>query len=245
MTKIVFFTVVDERNAPYAEMMFNSLKKFHPDVETITYTTKDSDDPHMFYRQKPLFGRLLLEQGYDLVIGMDADQVVTGSLDHLFTDDYDVGVVLNWNRVDPQKYNFPLTVWDIGNENYYNCGLVAMRSLKLVNHWWRICNRSNFVNYRFREQDLLNIICHYGDYDVKCFDHSSNWHGLVSSGEWLNFKLDGDRLYLPVVNNYPEEEKTIKVIHYAGGNVSRKMTFNKDFTPEIATHLKGLCHGKK
>lgn len=243
--KAIAFTVADDNNLAWAVKMANSWKRFNPDVPMEIIDSKrlaQVADPEVFYRATPLFGRLYLEQGYDTVIKVDADSVILSNLNYLFEDDYDLGVVLNWNRVDPQKYSFPLTVWDISNTHYYNCGFVVMKSKKFVDHWWKLCNRPNFVNYRFREQDLMNIMCHYGDYDVRCFDHSNKWHGLISTGEWGNLELRDNKVILPVVDGYPNEEKEINVIHYAGGNVTTKMNFYRDFPRDVAKYLQEITN---
>jgi len=244
---VVFFTIAgDPVNLGYAQKMEKSFHHFHPDIRLEIFgeeEIKKANDPNIFYRATPLYGRILLEK-YPLVIKIDADSVVTGKLDHIIDDKtYDVGCVLNWNRVDPPRYNFPLTVWDIPMQDYMNCGFVAMRSLPFVNQWWRLCLNPKFFNYRFREQDLLNIMYHYGDYSVKCFDHSNQWHGLVSKGEWLNFEKRGEEIFLPIVDKYPDAEKKIKVIHFAGGEIPDKMNFRKYFKGDVMQYLIDLTEG--
>lgn len=251
--KIIAFTLAgDPVNLGYADKMIKSFHHFHPDIEVKIYGEKEkleSGDGGFYYKATPLFGRLLLEK-YDLAIKIDADSIITGSLEHIFEDEtYDVGCVLNWNRVDQSKYPFPLTVWDIPIQDYMNCGFVAMRSMEFVEHWWKLASMPGLNRYRFAEQDLLNIVYHYGNYNVKCFDHSSIWHGLVSKGEWHNFKLIDNKLILPPTkqpdgNLYPSEIKEIKIIHWAGGNVPNKMNFNMGFSPEVGQFLKDLTGGK-
>jgi hypothetical protein len=153
--------------------------------------------------------------------------------------------VSNFNRVDQPKYDFPLTVWDVPIDNYMNCGFVAMRSKKLVEHWLKLCYSPHFEAYRFKEQDFMNILYHYGDYNVKCFDHSDKWHGLLSKGEWMNLKLRNNQIVLPVVNGYPDGEKIIKVIHMAGGEVPDKMNIRKLFTGDVQKRLLELTKYEK
>jgi hypothetical protein len=244
--KPVFFTIAgDPQNLHYAKMMEASLKRFHPDIPLVVFgenEIKETKDPAIFYRATPVFGRILLDK-YDLAIKIDADSIVTGNLDHVLKDEtYDMGNVLNWNRVDQQMYQFPLTVWDIPIEKYMNCGLVAMRSLKLVEHWLKLCYSEKFDHYRFREQDLMNILYWYGNYNVKCFDWTNNWHGIISKGEWMNLELAGNEIVLPPVNGYPDETKTIKVIHMAGGQIPDKMNIQKLFKGEVQKRLLELTH---
>jgi hypothetical protein len=244
--KTVFFTIAgDPTNLHYAKMMEASLKKFHPDIPLVIFgekEVKETNDPGIFYRATPVFGRMLLEK-YDLAVKVDADSIITGNLDHILKDEtYDMGNVLNWNRVDQKMYNFPLTVWDVPIEQYMNCGFVVMRSRQLVEHWLKLCYSDKFEHYRFREQDFMNIIFHYGNYNVKCFDWSNAWHGIVSKGEWLNFRLEGKELVLPPTDGYPTEKKVIKIIHMAGGQVPDKMNIKKLFKDDIAKYLTELTH---
>ncbi len=242
MKEVCFFTIADNNNLRYCEMMKKSLEKFHPDIPLILFGQNQialagATDPQLFYRATPFFARRLLNE-YKTVIKLDADQVVCGSLEHLWKGaDYDLGCVLNGNPTEP-----PYTVWDIHPAEYMNCGLVAVRNLELVDHWWRLCEGPHFNTYQFREQDLMNIIYHYGNYKVKCFDHSDNWHGLVSKGYWQYIELRGNEFVLPKGDrDWPmDKDKTIRVIHWAGGNEPNKMNFNIRFQPEVAKKLEWL-----
>ena len=102
----------------YATMMANSLKKFHP---KIPHFIKKFEHIHNF-RIYALHGKELAKE-YDLVINIDNDSIVTGSLDHIINDDsYDIGGVLNNNLIDPA-----LQTWDTPSQLYINAGLVAIR----------------------------------------------------------------------------------------------------------------------
>lgn len=245
--KYCFFTVADEDNIGYAKKMENSLKKFHPDAPLIIRDLAEVRDLSKFYRATPMIARELINE-YDLVIKIDADSVVTGSLEHIINDEsYDVGCVLNWNRKDPAY-----TVYDVPPMYYMNCGFVAMRSKEFIDHWWKLCHTPFFDNKRFREQDTLNMIYYFGNYKTKCFDQLSNqWHGLVSKSEWLGISKKGDELVVtpPRENSsgdkgfwYDDKEKVVKVIHFGGGNVPNKMNFDIHFQPEVANYLKELTN---
>ena len=166
--KIIAFTVADKANKKHANKMIKSFHKFHPDIEVKIYNEKDVGDDVNYYKATPMFAKELIDD-YDLVIKMDADQIVTGNLDYLFKAQYDVGTVLNFNRADHKMYG-RVTVFDVPPVMYVNCGLVAMRSKSFINHWWNLCNSYHFENLQYKEQDLLNILVHYGDYVVDCFD---------------------------------------------------------------------------
>lgn len=247
--KIICFTVADQANMSYAKMMVNSFHKFHPDIEVKIYNEVDVGDPINYYRQKAMFAKELITD-YDLVLGLDSDQIITGNLDYIFNQEYDVGCVYNFNRVDAVKFGAIKTL-DILPQEYLNCGLVAMRSEKFVNHWWRLCNSYHFGNYQYREQDLMNIMVYYGDYDVCIFDKPNMvekyhaWHGLASKGEWNKIILKGDDLILPANDKYPECDKEIKVIHFAGGKGEVKMNYKVYFNEEVIKRLDYLVSDVK
>ena len=154
----VCFTIADKNNEWMVPYLKNSLRKFHTEEELplIVYGQKELDqipDPAKFYKATPLFARELIKE-YDLVLKLDVDQILFGKLDFILKmKDYDVGTVLNINRVDPSRYGF-VQVFDVPPHVYCNCGLVAMRNEAFVNHWYGLCNSYHFNNLQYREQDL-------------------------------------------------------------------------------------------
>lgn len=246
--KIIAFTCCDRANEPYARMLVNSFKKFHPDIEIRVYGEAEIakfKDPHFFYRQKAVIAKELIGE-YDLVLGLDADQIITGSLDHIFEGKYDVGVVYNWNRVDPPVYG-EIGLMTIQPKEYYNCGLVAMRSKEFVSHWYDLCYSHHFEHMPFREQGFLNLITHYGNYQVKCFDDydaltdTATWNGLMSKGEWNKCIVKDGKLILPASEDgYPKRDVEIKVIHWAGGSEAVKMNYRAYFSEEAIEYLDNL-----
>lgn len=250
--KIIAFTIADEKNRPMADKMINSLHHFHPDIEVKVYGAEDIGAPENWYRQKPLFAKDLIKD-YDLVLGLDCDQIITGSLDYLFTQEYDVAVVQNYSRSDIREYG-PVGVHDIDPLKYFNCGVVAMQSKRFVDHWWALCTSYHFTapQNQYREQDLLNILCHYGDYKVLNLDEYnpeldySAWHGLLSKGEWHRMELQDGKLILPKADDrYPERDKEIKVMHFAGGQGNQnKMKYRLYCSEEVIEYLDMLTGGK-
>jgi hypothetical protein len=119
--KVIFFAACDNNNFPYAITFWRSMTKFHSplDVGMVLYTTEKrpeelkklpsgvkvidldpflKDDQLFFYRQKPILAEPYMDK-YELVVGFDVDQIVTGNLDYIINvADYDVGTVINWNR---------------------------------------------------------------------------------------------------------------------------------------------------
>src|SRR3990172_1013096 len=219
MRKTCFYTIYDAANEQYASMLRNSLKKFHPDIPLIEFTDKEINAsgvarPDIFYMAAPFYAEKLMTEGYEQIIKLDVDQIITGSLGILLTEPHDVAVVYNWNRIDPVQYG-TVGVWDINPQHYYNNGFVSLRSREFVDHWLMLCKRSNIANYRYREQAVLNIICQYGNYNVYILDRVNDWYGIHSKGEWPKCIMKEDIMILPKgEDGYPEEEKTIHAIHW-------------------------------
>lgn len=249
---VVLFTVADNKNMPAAQMFINSVRKFHTEAELPIVIVGEEDvkefnDPHFFYRATPIIGERLLNM-YDLVLKADCDQICFGDLNHIIHDKFswDVGTVLNINRVDPQMYGL-VSCYTIPPQEYYNCGFVAMRNPDFVSHWKKLCFSPDFLKQRFREQDLLNIICRFGEYTVKCLDHYDSfsghqtWNGLVAKGEGLNMKMKDGRVLLPQgKDNYPDRDVIVKLYHFAGGNNEAKMNYRTHFNEDMINYIDWL-----
>lgn len=255
MKPVCFFSIAsDEKNKEYLKMMSNSLKKFHPDIPHLIWDeekVKKYDDPMWLYRSSPAI-MYELRNDYDLIIQINVDQIVTGPLDAMLKGDYELGVVYNYNRIDPTMFN-PVSVLDIPNQYYYNLGTVAVRSKRLIEQWYKLVYSYHFTNYQYREQDLMNIMAYYGDYKVKCFDEydpktkESSWWGLKSKGEWHKCIMRGEKMILPrAIDGYPERDKEIKIIHWAGGNSPMaKMNYRTYFSDECVIYLDWLISDSK
>lgn len=258
----VAFTIADENNMWMVEKFTNSLRKFHSEEELPLVVISGDDlksrlkkDPNFFYRATPIIAKELMQE-YETVFKFDCDQIVTGDLDFLLNSKgWDVGTVINFNRLDAQIYG-AVTVWDIGVQQYYNCGLVAMRSESFIDEWLRLCNSWHFDNYQMREQDLLNILCHYFDYKVKCFDiydpvfQYSAWHGLIAKSEWQNIEIMGDKeakngkrlLLQPTSDGYIPRLTEVKMLHWAGGKDEKKLHYRTRFKEDVITYLDELTN---
>jgi lipopolysaccharide biosynthesis glycosyltransferase len=180
--KTVAFSIADEKNLAWAKALEKSFKHFHPDIPFIIYGDKEIDETHInrpavFYLATPYFARQLIKE-YEQVVKIDADSIVTAPLEILDSpESFDVGVVGNWTR---DGISDSVKVWDIQPQSYFNNGFVVFRSEEIIEHIWKLCMQSNFNNYPYREQDMLNIVCHYGNYKVKVIDHGDSWYGLQS-----------------------------------------------------------------
>lgn len=266
---VVIFTIADRNNFGYAITMINTLRKFH-DWPVILYTNETNKDqlkkvphnvqlvdldpylkdPMFFYRATPIIGEQLL-QGYELVLKLDADQLILGDLSYILTTkDYDVGTVLNTNRVDPGMYGWvELSRIGILPIEYFNCGLVAMRSRKFAHDWMINCFTPQFDRMQYKEQDILNIMCYFGNFNVRCFDHGDGvakmnaWWGLIGKGEWTRAVKKDGKIVVPKGlgdTPYPPADMEIKVAHLGGGNGAKKDNWAAYFPPEIMDVIQEL-----
>ena len=249
--KQIAFCIADERNLPYAQKMINSLRKFHIEEELPVRLITGEElkkylktDEQFFYRATPIIGSELIKD-YDLALKLDADQIITGDLNHVLNDvSYDLGTVLNFNRTDYKTYG-PITTYNIDCSKYMNCGFVAMRNPVFVEHWKKLCYTPElFGTLQYREQDIMNILYYYGNYKTRCFDcpdmltGEAYWGGLISYGEWLKIKLDNDKLILPKSDDgYPTQDVVIKALHWAHGNVADKLNYRIGFNEEVIKRL--------
>ncbi len=272
MTKksVCFFTVGSKEYSKYAIPFLHSLTKFHSpsDIDILWYTNEknplvlqkvptgvklvDLDpylaDPQFYFRQKPVLMEPLLDE-YELVVGFDSDSLILGDLSYIIkTSDYDVGTIINWNRWDEKVY--PLVGGPgIMPIEYFNCSLVALRSKKFAHIWNVDCFSPQFERLQYREQDILNILCYYGNFNVRCFDHGDGlakyyaWHGIIAKGELHNAKLVGDDIIIPKGEGqtpFPPEDMKLKAISLGGGHGAIKDNYSIFFPAEVMVRINEL-----
>ena len=232
--KIIAFNIADEANMKFYEWLKNSWARFVPDVELRLIGGDDlklrlEKDPQFFYRATPTIGLDLLREGYETVIKIDADSIITSDLDHIIKDEevYDVGTVLN---------DLPLRVWDI--QTYWNCGLVVMKSLNFVEHWLYLCMSPHFNTYQYKEQDLLSILASdYFPYRVKCYDQGERLNGLAAKPGWSKCFMRDNKIIAPTLSG----EKQVSVIHFAGGNNDpSKGNYKIRFQDDVVQYIEGI-----
>ena len=184
MKKIVAFTIADNNNLKYYEMMKNSLRKFHSEEELplILFGGNDialTQDREIFYRATPVFLNSLIDE-YETIVKLDCDQIITGNIAHTWEGEFDVAVVHNSNP--RERAVIEVKVWDIPPEAYLNNGLVVVKSAEFVRHWYKLCYSAHFPQYQMREQDLLNILVYYGNYRVKFLDLNDKFPRIINKG---------------------------------------------------------------
>lgn len=241
MDDICFLTIYDQAHGAQAHMLRNSLKHFHPDIPLIEITDKELEGlprPDIFYKAAPYFANKYIDQ-YKTIVKIDIDSLIVGSLQELIDDPlYDVGVVYNFNRMDAQKYGL-IKVWDVPPQSYINNGLVVLRSKEFINHWLALCNKPNFVNYPMREQDLLNILCFYGNYRVKLLDEGPNWYGISAKADWNTAIMKDKDIVIPK-SEFVSVDKVLRVIHFGGGEFGTKMNYGAYFSQEVQDYITSL-----
>ena len=255
---VIVFTAYDEANAKFGENLRKSLRKFHSEEELPLYEvtgdelkTYVADDPLFFYRQKPIIAEKLLKE-YEVVIGLDADQIILGDISYIWkTKDYDVAGVLNFNRVDAEKFG-ALQGWGIHPMEYLNCGLVAMRSEKFVHDWLVWCFSPQFDRLQYKEQDGLNALVYHGNWNVRVLDHmdkqggNESWWGLIAKADYPRAILKNKEVFIPKGEGetpFPPQDVSLKVIHFGEGNSNPqkgnyRMLFNQDVIDFIDNLLK-------
>jgi len=244
--KKAFYTIYDQNNSVYAPLLRNSLKKFHPDIPLIEFTEKEIAEtgipkPDIFYLSAPYFANKLMDEGYEMLVKIDVDSIIVGSLQGALNEDcYDLKTVLNWNRVDPKTYG-EIGLATIFPQEYFNNGFVVMTNKDMVKHWLKLCKSNHHQRMPMREQGWLNIIAHYGTYSVICMDGEKDWFGLKSKGEWHRCIISNNMMVLPRgADNYPSGDVQIHVIHWAGGSEGSKMNYKIYFSEECITYIDNL-----
>ena len=247
--KRVFFSIADSNNMEYFKLLEKSFKHFHPNEELKLVgphelNTLLKQDPQFYYRATPVVAWNLMNEGYDTVIKIDADSLITGDISHTWEGSFDVAVVNNSNPREQAKYS--VSVWNVHPLSYVNAGYVVMKSRTFVEHWMGLCTSPHFEHYQMREQDLLNIMVFYmnldlkGPYDVRLLDASEKAHGLVVKGYWLDMVVKDGKLILPKNEEWNQEDKEVVILHWAGGNTPHKMNINTQFKESVAKWLNNL-----
>ncbi len=266
---VVFFAVGSKEYSKYAIPFWKSMTKFHSpkDIDMIWYTDEKNEkvleklpqgiqirdltpllaDPAFYFRQKPVLIEPLLDE-YELVVGFDSDMLVTGKLDYIIeTKDYDVGTCINWNRFDPKFYPM-VEMMRIGipPAEYFSASMVACRSKKFAHNWLVNCFSPQFDRVQYREQDLLNILCYNGNYNVRCFDlpdvkqKQFAWYGPISKGELNRAIVKDGEIMIPKgfgSTPFPPEDVKIKIVTLSGGHGAIKDNWSAFFTPEVMVRV--------
>ena len=269
---VVFFAVGSKEYAKYAIPFWRSMSKFHSpkDIPMLWYTNeKDPEvlkrlpegiqlvdldpllaDPAFYYRQKPVIMDTLLDE-YELVCGFDSDQLILGDLNIILeANDYDVGTVFNFNRYDMQFYaQVEMNRIGIAPQEMFNCSLVAVRSKQFAHNWFVNCFTPQFDRMQYKEQDILNIMCYFGNWNVRAFDlprakdKPLDWYGIVAKGELARSTVKDGKIIIPQGlgdTPYPPNEVQLHAITLGGGHGALKDNWAQHFPPEVMIRIQEI-----
>ena len=246
------FIVADKKVENQYNMLIASLRKFHseeelPVIRIDEEKIKTYNDPQFFYRSKALIAKELIKK-YECVIALDSDQIVTGKLDEIWNEDYDVAVVNNSN---PREFNsYPYRFLNVHPFSYVNCGLVAMRSESFIDFWNNFNHSMFFPVLQMREQDTLNLLVHSNNFTIKRLDEGDSFYGLANKGYTPYAILRDGKIILPANSDadaanagkgWPDKEKQIRVYHWAAGHdAPDKMNYRTIFSEEVVKYIDTL-----
>jgi len=205
---VVYSFVSDDYYYPVGTAQFvNSFKRFHPDIPLVIFRQDWVDkiiDGHdvNWLNAKPMFAKLLTDK-YECVINMDVDQVVLGRMDEMFTNDYDIGSVINFNDYEN------VSTEGVSEEDYLQAGCVASRIPEFWDIWMARSLRDNW-QCRCAENDTLNMtIYEHPQWKLKVFDKKKDYYGCKSLGREKEFELVGNKVMC--------RNEQVRCYHYAKG----------------------------
>ena len=231
-----------------ARKLKNSLKYFHPDIPFKIFGDADIAAKRPYYpwlgwaTLDPILCSPLAEE-YDLVVHLDADSIVTGTLDDILAADFDIAGVRNNN----DKGLAGATGSTFGNHikgidarwQYLNAGLIASTSKAFWAEF--LYNNEHYANNTsFGEQDVWNDIFWSRKYLAKLLDdkdakvHYGISSQCVEPGQrveqsWADMYLKDDKLYF--------RDKVVKVMHNAGGFGLPKLQYQTWVKPDVKEFL--------
>lgn len=240
--KRAFFTAVDKNNEEkFLPLLARSLQKFCPDSELVVFkddVIKKYNDSLFFYRAAPIIAMNLMDSGYDEVCKLDADQIIVGDISDIWEGDFDVASVLNTNPREMKK--LLVSAASIDPVEYMNCGLVVLKNKQFVKKWLNLCHSYHFDRYQYREQDLMNLMIHFGGWRVKQLDGEKGFYGLSAKGYWPSAVLKDKKIMIPKNDEWNKADVELKVIHFAGGNDPQKGNYRLYFSEEVCQRIEEI-----
>lgn len=246
MTSIAFVThCSDDWFYPVGcNKLIQSAKYYHPDIPFFVFGSYELNKLNEKYNGKlnwdilnPVVS-LEVAKHYDRVFHFDADSFICGTLTELLDADMEVVGVRNNNDINTASRvsDKPITINNCAPADYMNAGLVGASNPKFWEDW--IDKNKDAGRYPYLEQDIYNLILQEKTYSFSCLDpiESPVYYGISClSGvktHWDSLKeveLCQDALLL---NN-----KTLKVVHQAGGHALPKLVFENLFRKDVANYL--------
>lgn len=215
---VVYTFISDDYYHPVGTPEFiNSFKRFHPDIPLVVYRQdriNEIIDGHTinWLNAKPMFAKPLIGK-YECIINMDSDQIVLGRLDEVFTNDYEVGSVVNMNDYESVSLD------TVPKEKYLQAGLVASR---VPEFWdiWMARSLKDAWQCRCAENDTLNMVIYENNWKLKVFDQDKDYYGCKSLGRESEFVMEGNKVMC--------RGEQVKCYHAAKGPGNMpKLTYDK------------------
>lgn len=247
---VVMFTVANEAHYPFAKQLEKSLRKFHTEKELPlkivsgqTLSSYQNQDSKFHLRSTPFLAENLLKE-YELVIKIDSQSVITGDLNYVLeTKDYDVATVRDWNRIEVPSHS----VNGLLPIEYFSSNFVAIRS-EVFAHLWNVdCDTPQFDRLAGRETDILNILCYYGNFNVRCLDDGDgvakhqSWYGNISRSFWAYIEIDKDRLYVPKQegDRVRKVERDIRILNFKG-QMGERINYKNKLDQKVQLRIEEL-----
>lgn len=253
MKKVIFVTYVtgkdwlDSCGIP----LENSSKYFHPDIDFKIFTLeelKNYNSDISIGNAKALIGKILIKE-YELVAIFDADTIITGRLDDLLVDDYDIAGVRNASDHGSVHMETNLDLFQVSGvcnkQQYMNAGLVASYKKDFFEDWDNLKHIKRFD----LDQGTLNMAAYSGKYRLKILDpiESNSYYGVSNSwgdktawDSWKDMRLIDNKLLL---KNKQGKQKEVKILHKAGSGreAAPGDKFSYDlFSVEVFSFLKKI-----
>jgi len=233
-----------------ASKLVASAKYFHPEIPFYVFGTKEIEElfkihPNVNWNTLQPFTTIHGLNEFDMVVHFDADSMIVGKLDELLDEDnlkYDVIGVRNNNDYNQAGKDGAITQESIPIQKYLNAGLVGCTNKIFLKQWcdWNIRLANNLP---FQEQSMLNDLVFNSPHKLKILDpKESNVHYGISGlfgtethwDSWLEISLNENKEL--ILRN-----KTVKVLHHAGGHQKNKLDFNM-FSKEVGERLYEIIH---
>lgn len=245
---VVFYTIISSSHwaGCRTDEFIKSFKHFHPDVKLVIFGQDEIDlefaknQALNFYNCKAHFAKLLYND-YKLVVNIDADHLILGTLDSILEADYDVACPANYNimanaKIESNKPNHGDLVTEIG---FFQGGLIASTSKR----FWDEYNEASLAHshkYLHYENDILNILLYIVPYKVKYLDGAGlytsplfhSYYGCASLGQERKFNLVNNQIHC---NNKP-----VKAYHFSWGGIKKRhpaQLFSKQVTDFIYSNI--------
>ncbi len=244
--KTCFYTICSDSHwkGCRADEFIQSFQRFHGIIPLVVFKQADIDrefkeHPELnFFNSKAHFARLLYND-YDLVVNMDIDHLVLGTLDSILKADYDVACPANYNTFS----NAFLKIMSTGNNeyplipetHYFQGGLIASTKKKFWDDY-HFASMKHSQNLHYKENDVLNLVLAFNNYKTKYLDGAPvfrdadfhSYYGCASLGREKQVIVSGDGLTL--------DGKPVKAYHFARSGIN-KIHPKELFTPEVVEFI--------